>query len=186
MNTARGRKGTRRRRKWARADIRVVDPEEDRLRVTPNREVRDERIVGVQHERRRRGKPGQRVADLLRERVELEVPVHLVAEDVSEHQSGRPDLRQDLRERPLVDLEQADGLLICEQAAQQAGVSQQRGHQAGGLIRALVVEDRVQAGRAHHASEHAARGSLPVGSGHEHGPVRDLGGQAAEHATVDG
>src|SRR6202041_4060015 len=26
MNTARGRKGTRRRRKWTRADIRVVDP----------------------------------------------------------------------------------------------------------------------------------------------------------------
>jgi MFS family permease len=34
MNTARGRKGTRRRRKWTRADIRVVDPTVARHSIT--------------------------------------------------------------------------------------------------------------------------------------------------------
>ena len=90
------------------ADIGVVDAEEDRLRVAPEREVCDERIVRVQHERGVPGQAGQGIADLLRERVQLEVAVHLIAEEIGDHHHARPETSDRARQRRFVDLEKAE------------------------------------------------------------------------------
>ncbi len=90
------------------SDVRIVDTKEDRFRVAPHREIRHERIVGVQDERRRRGKRGERVSDLLSERVELEVAVHLIAEEIRDDDDARLQPPDRARKRCLVDLEEPE------------------------------------------------------------------------------
>ena len=89
-------------------DIGIVDAEEDRLRVAPEREVCDERIVRVQHERGVPGQAGQGIADLLRERVQLEVAIHLIAEEIRDHDHARAESSDRARQRGLIDLEETE------------------------------------------------------------------------------
>ena len=85
---------------------RVVDPEANRVAMPP-RDVREERIVGV-HER-----GGSRVeacdsgSPAIGDDLELAVAVELVAEEVAQADRARPDPCGDVREGPLVDLEEA-------------------------------------------------------------------------------
>ena len=164
----------------------VPEAVEDPRVLEFRRQVGEAGIVCVEHQRGVARQRPQALLPAAGEVVEFEIAVHLVTEDVGEDQGCRPDLCQDLRQRSLVHLEQPGGSVIAGQVAGTAGVGQQRTHQTGGLVRALLVEDRVQTGRPHHPAEHAARRSLPVGPGHDHGAARDLPGQAGEQPRVDG
>ena len=101
-------------------------------------------IVRVEHQRGVRGQRPQAVLPPADEVVQVEITVHLVPEDVREDQGRGADVRQNLRQRPLVDLKKPDGAVIGGQGAPRAGVGQQGGRQAPGLIRPLLVGDRKQ------------------------------------------
>src|SRR4029079_18166437 len=87
----------------------VLDAEEGHARVrrvpaAGAAEGGDGRVVGGEDERggRARADVGPAVGD----RVELAVPIELVAEEVREQQGPRPELVDDLPEPELVDLEE--------------------------------------------------------------------------------
>ena len=84
-------------------DRRVVDPVHD-----ARAERADLRIVAVQHEHRRLGQRRDRSAPPFGDELELAVAVELVAEEVPEADDPWPHPPQHLRQRPLVDLEQAE------------------------------------------------------------------------------
>ena len=95
------------------------------------RQVRDERVVGVEHEPAgvARGDLGPAVGD----RLELAVAVELVAEEVGEQQHARVQLADDLRQPELVDLEQPE-------VGRLAVVEQRAGHAAGHVRPGAVVD----------------------------------------------
>ena len=52
---------------------------------------RDDRIVRVEHECGRRVELGDGIADALRELVDLEIPIELIAEEIRDHDDARLD-----------------------------------------------------------------------------------------------
>ncbi len=83
----------------------VLDPEVQRARVLAA-EVRDQRVVGVQHEPR--AARAQHLLPALGDRLELAVAVELVAEQVAEQDRARVQLRGERGQPQLVDLEQPE------------------------------------------------------------------------------
>jgi hypothetical protein len=153
---------------------RVVDPEPEHLRA-PLCERRDERVVGVHHERGLRGELTDRLAPPFRDVLELAVAVELVAEQVAQADGAGPGAPHDLGEGELVHLEQPEiGVLGGEEG---------RGD-TGGEVRPRVVpgepaipgEDRAR---------HRGRRRLAVRRRHERGPVAETGGERVERAGIE-
>ena len=164
------------------ADRVVVDAEVRDVRVLADRQARDERVVGVQHERGLRGEPGERVADAPREGVELEVAVHLVAEEVRDDDGARPDAPDDSRERGLVDLEEPE---VAARLAGPGRVGEERGGDAAVEVGARAVVDRRPAGRARDVGEHPRGRRLPVRAAHAHDAMRQLARERADEVGVE-
>ena len=81
--------------------------------LAPVGELGDERVVGVDDERRRVGERGDRRAPALGDVLELAVAVELVAKEVAERHDPRADAPHHLGQRELVDLEQARARRRC-------------------------------------------------------------------------
>jgi hypothetical protein len=138
-------------------------------------EVRDQRVVGVQHEPRAAGVGGDDLRPAVRQQVQLPVAVELVAEQVREQEHARLDRLRDGPEPRLVDLEQA------ELAAAAAGV-EQRGRDAPGHVRPGAVVDHRAAGAVEDRGDHCGGRRLPVGRGDQHGAVVEHARHRAERA----
>src|SRR5829696_9240762 len=85
---------------------RVVDPEGDRAGPLAG-QIAHLWVVGVHDEQRLRGQRPRRRPPALRDVLQLAVAVELVTKEVPEQDRARPDAANDLRQRSLVDLEQA-------------------------------------------------------------------------------
>jgi hypothetical protein len=86
---------------------RVVEPEPYGV-LAAVREIRHDRVVGVDDERGVVGEYRDRSAPALGDDLELAVPVELVAEQVSERDHPRTETLHRLGESTLVDLEQSE------------------------------------------------------------------------------
>ena len=142
---------------------RIVDPEVGHAwaagQVAVAAEVGDQRVVGVQHEPGLAGQAGDQLRPLVGQMLELAVAVELVAEQVAEHDQARFQLRGDLGEPGLVDLEQALLARLLEQ---------RRGH-APAHVRARTVVNRHAARSAQRRGQHSGGGRLAVGGADDHG-----------------
>ena len=163
------------------ADLGIVDPEEHGLRVAPDREVRNERVVGVQDERRVFGKGRECVTDALGEHVELEVTVHLIAKKVRDDDHSGPQAPDDPRQRGLVDFEEPN---VAARLAGPGRLRQERGRDAAIEVRARAVVNRVPARGAHHVGEHPRGRGLAVRARDADDPVRERGRERRDEMGI--
>ena len=89
--TARAARRVADRLRHAATDRRIVDAEVHDRPTVPLAEPRDDRVVGVEHERHARIELLDRVADAPRKLVELEVAIHLIAEQIRDQHDARAD-----------------------------------------------------------------------------------------------
>ena len=152
----------------------IVDPEAERAAPSV-REIGDERIVGVDDEGRGGGEARDRGAPALGDVLELAVAVELVAKEVAERDDARLHAPHHLRQRELVDLEQAEVGV---------GSGEQGGGDARGEVGAGVVPGEPVAA-AEDPRQHRARRRLAVRRRDD----GDAGGQACrervEGARID-
>ena len=86
---------------------RIIEPEPDRRRA-PISEICDDRVVGVDDQCRFRGKSSDHGAPALGHELELAVAVQLIAKEVPERHNAGTEAAHGLRQRGLVDLEEAE------------------------------------------------------------------------------
>ena len=125
-------------------------------------QVRDEGVVGVQHEPRLGFKRGDHRSPPVGDRLELAVAVELVAKQVAEHQRSRRQLADHPVQPELVELEQTK-LAVDPVAAASGG--QQRGCHASGHVRAGAVVDKRDPGSLKDRGGHRGGCGLAVGRG---------------------
>ena len=103
-------------------------------------QVGDERVVGVEHERRPAGARGHDRGPAVGDRLQLAVAVELVAEEVAEQHRARLELLDHRAEPELVDLEEAE--VAGQRApAAAAGVRQRAGDPARHVRPGAVVDE---------------------------------------------
>src|SRR4029079_13030528 len=164
------------------SDVWIGGAEEDRLRVAPHREIRHEGIVGVEDQRGRRGKSGERIADLLRERIELEVAIHLIAEEIRDHDDTRLQSPDGTRKRRLIDFEETE---VAARLPRPGRVLEERRGDATIEIRAGPVMNRIPPGRPRDVREHPRGRGLPVRPGDARDAKLELGGERADEVGVE-
>ena len=86
---------------------RIGEPEAERPR-SPVGKLGDNRVVGIDDERRLGGQLGDRGAPALRDGLELAVAIELISEEVGERDDARTGPCERLRQRALVDFEEAE------------------------------------------------------------------------------
>ncbi len=141
----------------------VIDAEVQRLRALAS-EVRDQRVVGVEHE----PLALQLIGPALGDRLKLAVAVELVAEQVAEQDRARVQLGGDRVEPQLVDLEQAE-LAVDPRARPRR--REQRGRDAARHVRALGVVYERDPGLLEHARRERRGRRLAVRRRYEHAAV---------------
>ena len=152
----------------------VLDPEvDDALAAALVRvaaEVGDQRVVGVEDETGPADPLGDGLRPLVGQDLDLAVAVELVAEEVAEHDQGRVELRRDLRQPGLVDLEQPLASLLLEQ----------RGRDPPGHVRAGPVVDRRAPLGLEHGGDHPGGGRLAVGGADQGDAATEPGAEAGD------
>ena len=145
-------------------------------------ERRHERIVGVQHE----GGVGRQPLDRLRpevgHEVDFAVAVKLIAEDVGEQNSARPNFLEGGGNGRLIDLEQAN---IGVRPAVEAALGDDRRDEAGHKVGAGPVVKCSDVTLTQDVGDQAARRRLAVRAGYQHGAVAQSPGDGAEGRRVD-
>jgi hypothetical protein len=136
----------------------VVHAEEHGAAVAA--QIGDERVVGVEHERRGARVGGDDVRPAVGDDLELAVAVELVAEQVAEQERARSQLVDDRGEPELVDLEQPE--VAGQRAAAAARSARQRRGDAAGHVRPGAVVDERRAGALEDRRGHGRRGGLAV------------------------
>ena len=137
----------------------VLDAEVARAALPP--EVGDERVVGVEHERRLARVRGDDVGPALGDDLELAVAVELVAEEVGEQQRARAQLADHGAEPELVDLEEPEAAVELAPAAPRG--RRQRGRDPAGHVRARAVVHERLARALEDRRDHRGRRRLAVG-----------------------
>jgi len=153
---------------------RVVEAEPEGL-LAPVRERRDERIVGAHDERRIGCELSGRGAPALGDVLELAVPVELVPEEVRQADHAWLRAAHDLRQRELVDLEQAE---LCAVGCEEGGGD------ARGEVGTRAVP-RQPAGRGEDRARHGRRRGLAVRRRDERKAGRQPGSKRVERIGVE-
>jgi hypothetical protein len=128
-------------------------------------EVGDERVVGVEHERRGGAAPRDELGPAVGDDVQLAVAVELVTEEVREQDRARLDLLDDRGEPELVDLEEPE--VAVQLAAAAARRRCQRAGDAADHVRPGAVVHEPRAGALEHRGDHRGGRRLAVG-GRDH------------------
>jgi len=96
---------------------RIVHTEDERARAHPRKRA-ELGIVAVDDERSLCRKSAHGLTPACRDVLELSVTIELVAEEIAKADGLRPDPRDDLGQRALVDLEEAE---LCIRRVEQRG-----------------------------------------------------------------
>jgi hypothetical protein len=145
-------------------------------------EVGDQRIVGVEHERRAAGDPADDLRPAVGDDLQLAVAVELVAEQVAEQDRARRELLDDRREPELVDLEQPEVAVELPAAAPRRG--RQRRRDPARHVRARTVVDQRLAGALEHRGGHRGGGRLAVGRADHGAAVGEPARQQADRVRL--
>ena len=163
-------------------DRRIIDPEREQGPPEAVPEVRHDRIVGIEHERRLLGEHRHRGADPAGQGVDLEVAVELVAEQVRDHQNLRRQTREDARDGGLIELEHAD---VTAELTAPGRVGHQRGDDPAVQIRARAVVHGLPSRQAHDVRQHSRGRRLPVRAGDADHTMRERGGEPRDRIRID-
>ena len=157
----------------------VVDPEVDDALAPPAlavaSEIGDQGVVGVEDEATAAGPLADRLRPAIGQGLGLAVAVELVAEEVAEDDRRGVELRRDLRQPGLVDLEQA---LV-------AALLEQRGGDPPGHVRAGAVVDRPAAGGGEQRREHRRGRRLAVGRADQGRAAVEAGAEAGDRPRLE-
>ncbi len=137
----------------------VVDTERRRVFVRPG-EIRHQRIVRVDDEKRLFGKGRDHRPPALGDELQLPVAVELVAKEIAEAHDARPDGSGQVGQRRLVHLEQAQLGIACVDEGRR---------DPRGEVRAGGVVGQPEAGSKDRRRHRGAR-RLAVGRGQDHAP----------------
>ena len=189
LELGRARASRRRRRsrpRWARSrpPARAARPRPSTARLVHAAEVGDQRVVGVEHERRAAGLRRHDRGPAVGDRLQLAVAVELVAEEVAEQHRARLELLDHRAEPELVDLEQA------EVAGQRApALARRRSASARGdaarHVRPRAVVDEPRAGALEDRRHHRRRRRLAVGGRDHDAAAVQPAREAADRVRLD-
>ena len=152
----------------------VVEPEHGRPWMRA-RELAELWVVPIDDKRRPGAECSDGAAPALGDQLELAVAVELVAEEIAEAHDPRADARCDLRQRPLVDLEQPQ-LRAARRKQRRRDPRDQVG--TGPVVREPKSGPQGLGG-------HRRGRRLAVRRGDESGALRQPGGQAVDRAGVE-
>ncbi len=156
--------------------LRGIIDAERRRRGPLAREIAHLRVVCVDDELRTGRKRPDSLPPTLRDSLELAVAVELVAEQVAQADHPWPDARGDVRECPLVHLEETELGAVC---------SQQRGGDPGNEVRSGAVVRQPDSRREDSGDQRSGRRLAVRGRDHRR-PEREPGRQRRHCARVDG
>ena len=160
---------------------RILDAEvHDVGAIAP--EVGDQRVVGVE-DQRGAGRLGHDARPAVGDDVQLAVAVELVAEQVGQQQRARADLRDELVEPELVDLEQTG--VARDPPAGPRGL-QQRARDPAGHVRARAVVHQLVAAALQDRRDHRRGRRLAVGRRDDRRPVRQPPSQRPDRVGLEG
>ena len=152
----------------------VVDAERRRACVRPG-EIRHQRIVRVDDEKRLFGKGRDHRPPALGDQLQLPVAVELVAKEIAETHDARPDGGGQVGQRRLVDLEQAQLGIACVDEGRR---------DSRGKVRAGGVVGQPEAGSEDRRRHRGAR-RLAVGRGQDHAPFGQTLRKPRDRPRVD-
>ena len=154
-----------------------------RRRLVHPAEVGDQRVVGVEHERRP-GRPRRHHRrPAVGDRLQLAVAVELVAEQVAEQHRPRLELLDDRAEPELVDLEEAE--VARQRAPAAAARVRQRAGDAARHVRPGAVVDEPGAGALEDARHHRRGRGLAVGGADHDAAAVQAAREAADRVRLD-